>query len=47
MLAPNQDNGRKQKVQVKQAKLNFTALEELPKGAPIIVGTFSVLINLL
>jgi hypothetical protein len=43
MPAPNQDKGRKQKVQVRQGKLNFTALEELPEGAPIITGTFSVL----
>jgi hypothetical protein len=43
MPAPNQDKGKKQKVQVRQGKLNFTALEELPKGAPIMTGTFSVL----
>jgi hypothetical protein len=43
MPAPNQDKGRKQKVQVRQGKLNFTALEELPEGAPIMTGTFSVL----
>jgi hypothetical protein len=42
MPAPNQDKGRKQKVQVRQGKLNFTALEELPEGAPIMTGTFSV-----
>jgi hypothetical protein len=42
MPAPNQDKGRKQKVQVRQGKLNFTTLEELPKGAPIMIGTFSV-----
>jgi hypothetical protein len=42
MPAPNQDKGRKQKVQVRQGKLNFTALEEIPKGAPIMTGTFSV-----
>jgi hypothetical protein len=34
--------GRKQKVQVRQGKLNFTTLEELPKGAPVMTGTFSV-----
>jgi hypothetical protein len=43
MPAPNQDKGRKQKVQVRQGKLNFTTLEELPEGAPIMTGTFSVL----
>jgi hypothetical protein len=42
MPAPNQDKWRKQKVQVKQGKLNFTTLEELPEGAPIMTGTFSV-----
>jgi hypothetical protein len=42
MSAPNQDKGRKQKVQVRQGKLNFTTLEELPEGAPIMTGIFSV-----
>jgi hypothetical protein len=42
MPAPNQERGRKQKVQVRQGKLNFTTLEELPEGAPIMTGTFSV-----
>jgi hypothetical protein len=42
MPTPNQDKGRKQKVQVRQGKLNFTTLDELPKGAPVMTGTFSV-----
>jgi hypothetical protein len=42
MPAPNQDKGRKQKIQVKQGKLNFTTLEEVPEGAPIMIGIFSV-----
>jgi hypothetical protein len=42
MPAPNQDKGRKQKVQVRQGKLNFTTLEELPEGAPIMTAIFSV-----
>jgi hypothetical protein len=42
MPAPNQDKGRKQKVQLRQAKLNFTTLEKLPEGAPIMTGIFSV-----
>jgi hypothetical protein len=42
MPAPNQDKGRKQKVQVKQGKLNFTTLEDLPEGAPVMTGIFSV-----
>jgi hypothetical protein len=37
----DQDKGRKQKVQVRQGKLNFTTLEELPEGAPIMTGIFS------
>jgi hypothetical protein len=37
------DKGRKQKVQVRQGKLNFTTLEELLEGgAPIMTGIFSV-----
>jgi hypothetical protein len=40
--APNQDKGRKQKVQVRQGKINFTTLEELPEGAPIMIGIFLV-----
>jgi hypothetical protein len=42
MPVPSQDKGRKQKVQVRQGKLNFTTLEEVPEGAPIMTGTFSV-----
>jgi hypothetical protein len=42
MPTPNQDKGRKQKVQVRQGKLNFTTLEELPKGAPIMTDIFLV-----
>jgi hypothetical protein len=42
MPAPNQDRGRKEKVQVRQGKLNFTTLVELPEGAPIMTGIFSV-----
>jgi hypothetical protein len=41
--AANQEKGKKQKVQLKQGRLNFTTLEELPEGAPIMTGTFSVL----
>jgi hypothetical protein len=42
MPAPNQEKGKKQKVQVKQGRLNFTTLKELPEGAPVMTGTFSV-----
>jgi hypothetical protein len=36
---------KKQKVQVRQGKLNFTTLEELPEGASIMTGIFSVFIQ--
>jgi hypothetical protein len=42
MPTPNQDKGRKQKVQVRQGKLNFTTLEELPERAPVMTGIDSV-----
>jgi hypothetical protein len=42
MLAPNQGRGRKQMVQVRQGKLNFTTLEELSEGAPVMTSIFSV-----
>jgi hypothetical protein len=42
MPAPNQDRGRKQKVQVRQGKLNLTTLEELPEGAHIMTSIFLV-----
>jgi hypothetical protein len=42
MPAPNQDKGRKQKVQVRQGKLNLTTLEELPEGATVMTATFSI-----
>jgi hypothetical protein len=42
MPALNQDKGRKKKVHVMQGKLNFTTLEELPEGAPIMTCIFSV-----
>jgi hypothetical protein len=38
-----QNKGRKHKVQVKQGRLNFTTLEDLPEGVPVITGTFSIL----
>jgi hypothetical protein len=42
MPAQNQDKGRKQKIQVRQGRLNFTTLEEVPERAPIMTGMFSV-----
>ena len=38
----NQGNGKKQVMQVRQGKINFTTLAELPDGAPIMTGTFSI-----
>ena len=38
----NQNKGRRQTVQVRQGRVNFTALAELPKGAPVMTGTFSI-----
>jgi hypothetical protein len=29
-------------VQVRQGRVNFTTLSELPEGAPIMTGTFSI-----
>jgi hypothetical protein len=43
MLAAILGKGKKQKVQVKQGRLNFTTLEELPERAPVMTGTLSVL----
>jgi hypothetical protein len=40
--AASQEKGKEQKVQVTQGRLNFTTLDELPEGAPIMTGTFSV-----
>ena len=38
----NQGNGKKQVMQVRQGKINFTTLAELPEGVPIMTGTFSI-----
>ena len=38
----NQGKGKKQVMQVRQGKSNFTTLAELPEGAPIMTGTFSI-----
>jgi hypothetical protein len=34
--------GKKQTVQVKQGRLNFTTVVDLPEGAPVLTGTFSI-----
>jgi hypothetical protein len=34
--------GKKQGVQVRQGRVNLTTLSELPKGTPIMTGTFSI-----
>ena len=38
----DQNKGKKQIVQVRQGLLNFTNLADLPEGAPIMSGTFSI-----
>jgi hypothetical protein len=38
----DQNKGKKQTIQFRQGRLNFTNLAELPKGAPIMSGTFSI-----
>jgi hypothetical protein len=38
----NKGKGKKQVVQVRQGRVNFTTLSELPEGAPIMTGTFSI-----
>ena len=38
----NQNKGRRQGIQVKQGRVNFTTLAELPEGAPVMTGTFSI-----
>jgi hypothetical protein len=38
----NKGKGKKQMVQVCQGRVNFTTLSELPEGAPIMTGTFSI-----
>jgi hypothetical protein len=29
-------------VQVRQGKLNFTTMSDIPEGAPVLTGTFSI-----
>jgi hypothetical protein len=36
------NQGKKPMVQVKQGKLNFTTLGEVPEGAAVLTGTFSI-----
>jgi hypothetical protein len=38
----NKGKGKKQVVQVRQGRVNFTTLSELPEIAPIMMGTFSI-----
>jgi hypothetical protein len=39
----NQNQCKWQRVQVKQGRLNFTTLADIPEGAPVMTGIFSVL----
>jgi hypothetical protein len=36
------NQGKKQTVQVKQGRLNFTTVVDLPEGAPVLTDTFSI-----
>jgi hypothetical protein len=38
----NKGKGKKQVVQVRQGRVNFTTRSELPEGGPIMTGTFSI-----
>jgi hypothetical protein len=38
----NNEKGKKQTVQVKQGHLNFTTMVGIPKGAVVMMGTFSI-----
>jgi hypothetical protein len=39
----NQNQGKRQKVQVRQGRPNFTTMADIPEGAPALTGIFSVL----
>jgi hypothetical protein len=39
----NQNQGKRQKVQVRQGRLNFTTMADIPEGAPVLTGIFSIL----
>jgi hypothetical protein len=39
----NQNQGKRQKVQVRQGRLNFTTMGDIPEGAPVMTGIFSIL----
>jgi hypothetical protein len=39
----NQNQRKRQKVQVRQGRLNFTTMADIPEGAPVMTGIFSVL----
>ena len=38
----NHNKNRKQTIQVRQGRINFTTIAELSEGAPVISGTFSI-----
>jgi hypothetical protein len=38
----NQNQGKRQKVQVRQGRLNFTTMADIPEGTPVMTGIFSV-----
>jgi hypothetical protein len=38
----NQNKGKRPMMQVRQGRVNFTTLAEIPDGAPVMSGTFSI-----
>jgi hypothetical protein len=38
----NKDKGKKQTVQVKQGRFNFTTTVGIPEGVAVMTGTFSI-----
>jgi hypothetical protein len=40
---PTRTKARGKKVQVRQGRLNFTTMDDIPEGAPIMTGIFLVL----
>jgi hypothetical protein len=41
----NQNQGKRQKVQLRQGRLNFTTMADISEGAPVMTSIFSVLNN--
>jgi hypothetical protein len=39
----NQNQGKRQKVQVRQGRQKFTIMADIPEGAPVMTGIFTIL----